>query len=853
MTGVRRLVVALTPVLFAALASTTGVAATRAGRSAPPPSHVRVLAAVPPGESGFFPLTGQVAYEATHKPSSFGPHVDDERADYWNHRFHFAGFTKSGTAEQPHDGVSIYRDSSGVPSVYGKTAADVWWGAGYAVAQDRLFEMDAIRRLARGSLAALAGAPAVPGDVEERILTYTPKEYAAQFARLPKNARTAITAYVAGANAWRAHVLTSPSDLPAEYAVLSSTPAKFTVTDVLASGVYITRAVAAQGGDEFDVVRQLRLLEKRFGKRRGLAAFRDLYWQEDRKGMTTVPRSAGIFNNDETPRAKRASVFREMAAYALHLPPGLAVGPGTGAFPTPGTGKSAAPRNAIAGAVMHLAHWGASLHGGSYAYAIAPKRSADHHALLESAPQLGYTFPSELYELEVHGGGYDVRGATVPMLPVVGIGHNRHVAWALTTGYSKTIDSFIETTRRHNGQEQYLHDGHWRPEHCRSAVVDYRAAPQGVPVGPASRHVHLRICRTVHGPIVATTKHRARSVQYAMWGHEVDTIRGVLGFDRARGLHDFAKAVAKVTWNENVTMADDHGDIGYWHPGRYPRRSPRVDQRFPAPGTGRYDWRGRRSFAHMPHVVNPKRGWVTNWNNKPAVGWVSGDLAIPGGYSDHVRVVADQLERMHHVTFAGLRTIDRHVGDSDARARDLLPPLLRLRHHGGLTAKQRAVLSTLAHWNRRAAGPGTGGGPGTATPATDGPAATTFEVFVSALRHQLFGSLPTAVFERASGIGLHLYEPTAMDDLALRILRPSSSALPVHFDWLHGRTARGVLRSALARTISRLTKRFASSSIAKWRRPHPTVSIESLTGVVGPSVTMPYEDRGTYEHLVDLG
>jgi acyl-homoserine lactone acylase PvdQ len=219
-----------------------------------------------------------------------------------------------------------------------------------------------------------------------------------------------------------------------------------------------------------------------------------------------------------------------------------------------------------------------------------------------------------------------------------------------------------------------------------------------------------------------------------------------------------------------------------------------------------------------------------------------------------VRVIADQLRHAHGLMLTSLVRIDRNVGNSDARARDLLAPLLAIRHaHVTLTHKQRTVLSMLGHWNRRAAGPGTGGGPGTTRSATDGPATTIFETYVDVLRHRLFGSLPASVFARASHVGSHLYEPTAMDSLALRVLRPSTSALRVSHDWLHGRSKAAVLRDALKRTIAALTKRYGSATPAKWRRAHPVSTIESLTGVVGPSLTMPFEDRGTYEHLVDLG
>ena len=85
--------------------------------------------------------------------SDFGPHVDDQRAMYWRNQTKPDNFVRpTGTPATPRSGVRIYRDRSGVPLVYGSNGYNVWYGAGYAAATDRLFEMDAIRRLAEGRL-----------------------------------------------------------------------------------------------------------------------------------------------------------------------------------------------------------------------------------------------------------------------------------------------------------------------------------------------------------------------------------------------------------------------------------------------------------------------------------------------------------------------------------------------------------------------------------------------------------------------------------------------------------------------------------------------------------------------------
>lgn len=94
------------------------------------------------------------------------------------------------------------------------------------------------------------------------------------FAALPQTSKDAVEGYVAGIDAWISHVRTTLADLPAEYALLSTLPERWTVTDSLGGGVLLTRTVAAAGGDEFREVKTLRTL----GGLSGLGAFTDLRW-----------------------------------------------------------------------------------------------------------------------------------------------------------------------------------------------------------------------------------------------------------------------------------------------------------------------------------------------------------------------------------------------------------------------------------------------------------------------------------------------------------------------------------------------------------------------------------------------
>ncbi|HEX8004100.1 MAG TPA: penicillin acylase family protein [Mycobacteriales bacterium] len=841
----------------------------------PPPQELTAVNALPPGENGHFSVAGQAAGMASGDPDDYGPHVDDQRELFWEGRHKPGSFaTVSGPPVSPRAGVRIYRDDYGVPVIYGDTAADVWFGAGYAAGVDRLFLADAVRRLGRGTFGELGGPSYVPDDVRVRLGAYTTEEYDAMLAALPAEGRTAIEAYSAGLEARIGEVRLDPAQLPAEYVLLSSLPEPWSVVDTLAAGVYITRYVASAGLLEPEPLPVLRALDTALGREAALDAFADLFPREDPLTTTTVPKAEGVFDVDPAPTAQRDAVYRAAATYALSLPPELDEGPGTGAYPVPASppppvppapGPPFAAAAALRGVTAHLRSFVGALRGGSFGFAVAGSRTANGAPMLMSGPQLGYSYPTQLWELEVHGGGYDARGVSVPSLPTVGIGYGQRTAWALTTGYSRTIDSFVETTRRTDGALQYLHGGQWHDADCRTETVRYRTEVQGVPAGPPVFETDVEACRTVHGPVVAATADgtRARSVAIAMWRRELETVSGLLAFDRVDTFAEFDRAVAQVTWNENVLYADADGHIAYWHPGLLPRRAPAADPRFPSPGTGGCDWQGLLPRAALPHAVDPAQGYLANWNSQPAHGFddALGDpySARPAGQAGRIDVLDRLLSGAHGLDVPAVEALAIRMGRTDQRWGSFRPVLASLAAAAGDSAERRAALDLLLGWDGTAFGPGAGTSPGEPEDetVTDGPAPTLFRELADRLRDRVLGDLPEAVVLRADQVPVagdpyettsHVFDASPADNLVLRVLTGRTDP-PVRRDWLAGRTPAAVLRAALDDAVAALRDRYGADP-ASWRAPHPRRPVESLTGVVGPSVTMPYEDRGSWEHIV---
>jgi penicillin G amidase len=446
----------------------------------------------------------------------------------------------------------------------------------------------------------------------------------------------------------------------------------------------------------------------------------------------------------------------------------------------------------------------------------------------------------------------------VPGLPVVGIGYTDRVAWALTTGNAKTIDSFIEETRRSDdGALEYQHDGVWKPAECRTESVRYRLAAEGVPAGPDVFSHEVEVCRTVHGPIVATTEDEtaARSVQYHMWLRETDTIEGVLAWNRAQDLEDFEAAMRQVTWNENTGYVDADGRIAFWHPGLHHVRDPRTDLRLPTPGTGEYDLGEHLPFEALPHAVDPDQGYLANWNNKPAHGWLDGvgmsSTSYPAGRGQRVTNVIDAIEARDDWTFEALRELDRYVAERDMRATEFLPLLLDLRERDDLTERQDAALALLAGWDGSANGPGADMEFELGSTATVGAANTVFEAVLDALVDDLLAPVALETYdlvERQQSLGRHVYDMSPALNLVLRILDPSASTLAPSEDYLRGRTADDALVDALTAALDALDVEEAGD-LDGLRREYRMERVCSPTGVVGPCLKMPFLERGTWIHL----
>lgn len=890
----------------------------------------RATSILPPGNSQTYTVTGEAQGQATGDPGAWGPWIDDQRQMYFDYEMKDAAFIPS-LAECPSQasvdargrtpGVENLNETTdicwsefGVPAIFGDTAGDAFYGHGWASAKLRLFLLDAAIRQGSGTLAALAGEGVLAQDIERRTTRYSDAEYQAMLDARPAQEIEAFESYVDGVNDYIAWVTTTGRDqLPVEYTALTQDPEPITVIGVAALAVELQRFVASEGRMELVVGQHLRQLEDAYGVEEGRKRFLDFFWQEDEEAALTIQPEEGRFPRTSATAAERAAAFEAMADLARTYPlEELANGPGIdptayAAFDDPtldsGNGDftgdepfiaspTDAPRGAgsvvdptlgvaapaldVGGLVQSVFEaFSAQTEGASWMVMMDPSRTADGSTLLMSEPQLDYDANTFLMESQITGGDINARGSTVAGIPVVGIGYTPTTAWALTTGNSKTIDTYVETTRpdsNADGAPEYFHDGVWKEMACRSETVDYRAAPGGVglPVGPALQSETFDVCRTVHGPVVSTTADGAFSAvfQWHMAGRELETIETFLAWNSAKTLDDLEAGVRVAAWNENLGGVDSQGNIGFWHPGVHLERSNDSDLRLPIPGTGEYDNGDPMPFSALPQLVNPERGWIVNWNNKPAAGWLDGNAqgatSYPAGIDARVATLADLVAERDDWTFDDLIDLDRDVSSRDFRIRHLLPLVLALRSRTDLTPAETAALDLLAAWD----GDSRTGlvWPGFAetsvdNPSTVGAAPTLFDEIVEQLDRDLFTDVvldaPSIVSQQY--LGRHIYDTDTHLHLALRVLDPTTSSLTPNVDWTRGRSSEQILREVLGASVDQLTSALGAD-MADWQsvyfddgrgdRGGKDGEFGTAAGVVGPSGRHYYIERGAWVHHV---
>ena len=781
--------------------------------AAPAYAEIRQAGSVmPPGNSGFVSAPCLAENQASGTYDSCDPHLIDQIPLFTSFDYKNAMLgQKAGSPDTPKTGVEIYRDAYGVPSIYGQTDADMWWGMGYAVARDRLFQIEAFRRATTGTLAELTGKGAIEDDIIARRDFYTQAEREKMIDELSGDLKDRWQQYADGVNAWIAEVQADPSKMPAEFAALGATPEPLQVHEMAAIGIYLARTTSSGDGEELATLEALQKV--------GAKTFDRVFPLRTPGQYGTVPKSDGLFPSRPGRTRKDERIgFRRSVRYAKTLP-----------LPDPDSDPAAEPSTAMSRFFPTLS--------GSKMWAMRKGGTA----WMFTGPQLGFIMPQRLVELELHSPTLNVRGVTAAGVPVMGIGHNEHVAWGLTSGLADENDLYAEQLV---GDDGYRFRGKVETMECRVENFNHRTPPADFlslldlepPDADAGTETR-RLCRTIHGPVQARADGIAYARRYPTWKNEIGTIIGLDMVNRAKSISEVDAAADHLTWNENIMAADDQGNIGFWSPGLMPVRPKRWDERLPFPGTGEAEWTRYLRLNERPQSINPKRGWLVNWNNPPAFGSTNGDGPAkertigPFHRGKYLSNVVARLFR--RVNYDATKEIEEITG-THAQQRMLATSRLK-RARKGATGDAKVVLDTILAWS---------GDYHTADDAGNmPPGMAAWDAFCAAARKVAVARYPEEVGKLGhSAGGSHLQECATLEAYGLRTLGRSG----------YRKAAVEAMKVLSAPKKQGERLQFGSKKPEDWKlgRPEYPVGAEGAGSFPEP---FPFFDRGSWTEVTELG
>jgi len=329
------------------------------------------------------------------------------------------------------------RDELGIWFIEGGDLYGVFEAMGYAVATDRLFQMDLNRRTARGKLSEVLGPDRLETDVFLRTIAYSEDELTAEFNALSEDAQTVVQGYTDGINRRIAEIQSNWMVMPYEFWIgsfyyiyieglgFNYLPTPFTVNDTLAWTAMFFRgfdpeALNRQQLDNYALFQTWAAVYPDEYQ----AMFFDLRWINDPSAQTMIPAPPGA-KTDPAPGLPTVTAddFPDMREAVEKI------------------------GNRIDAYKRQLDELGTLPKMGSYAWAVSGDKTATGNPILYSGPQMGFDVPSVVTEGSIRGGGLEVSGMHVPGLPGIAVGRTPHHAWSAQVGHAHTTDYYIEPPR----------------------------------------------------------------------------------------------------------------------------------------------------------------------------------------------------------------------------------------------------------------------------------------------------------------------------------------------------------------------------------------------------------------------
>ena len=534
--------------------------------------------------------------------------------------------------------VQVSYDERGVPHIQAQNETDLYRALGYVHAQDRLFQMEMVRRLARGELAEILGPKLL--DMDRLFRTLGLRAFADGYtAKLDKNSPSiqALTAYLDGINQFQA---THPA--PLEFDLLHIPKRPFTIEDTIAVSGYMAYSFAAA----FRTEPALTAIRDKLGADY-LKVF-DLDWHPSGV-MQTVPALAqhDWMQLDKIAQLSQAGI-EQLAIPQLE---------------------------------------------GSNAWVVSGNHTASGKPLLAGDPHIAYSAPAVWYEAQLTSPGFELYGHFQVLNPMALLGHNQQFGWSLTMFQNDDIDLVAEKVNPQHPNQVMFHD-QWVDLTSREETIQVKGAAPVKLVLRKSPHGQI-----ITDAFKENYGDAPIAMWWTFLEADNPVLDAFYELNRANTLEKARTAASKIgAPGLNVVWANAKGDIAWWAAAKLVKRPANINPGFILDGsTADADKTGFYDFADNPHEENPARGYIVSANFQPVS---PSGIAIPGYYNLYDRGQRlDQLLSQPGVKWDTKNSQALQLDVQTNYATRVLRPLLPVLNQVVATQEDKRLLDSLSKWD----------------------------------------------------------------------------------------------------------------------------------------------------------
>lgn len=532
--------------------------------------------------------------------------------------------------------VDVHYDERGVPHIQAQTELDAYRALGYVHAQDRLFQMEIMRRLARGELSEILGEKTVKLDRLFRTLRL--HQHAQQYVQkidLDSAPAQALQAYLDGINQYQAQ-----GPKPLEFDLLGISPRPYTMEDTISIAGYLAYSFAAA----FRTEPTLSYIRQELGE-----DYLSIFDLKTPSGGA-LPQLA-LTDSDWSHLHSLAQLSQE-AIFAAGLPQ----------------------------------------FEGSNAWVLNGSKTASGKPLLAGDPHISFSVPAVWYEAHLQAPGFELYGHFQALNPFALLGHNQEFGWSVTMFQNDDLD-LIALKSNPEDPQQVWQNGQWQALDSQTQwIVIKDQEPQQLILYNST---YGPIINDILNDQESDTP---IAMWWTFLETENPILDAFYELNRANTMDKARQAASKIhAPGLNIVWANAQNDIAWWAAAKMPIRDKSAQPSFILDSqTAASKKYGFYPFSANPHEENPARGYIISANFLPAS---PKKVPLPGYYNlaDRGAQLIEQLSQSN-MQWDIKNSQAVQLGDRTGYAQRLLQPLLEDLQASARGTEEKKLIQQLSVW-----------------------------------------------------------------------------------------------------------------------------------------------------------